>query len=327
MKIGSVLTPGGAADINQRLYSCNMCNSQFTRSDLLSRHKKTCGNSLNPHRSRQKSCQACAESKIKCDLLYPCSKCTSRGRTCIFFNDPEISRMKKCMMKSLGGSAATTPQSEDLDLPESPPLTPNSYYPHASSLKTHENSDCSPLRLEQRTYSIYPADEFANAGLQNDNPDTQSLSHGWYRIDSSHSYSVSSFDTPSPTQQGRGSAGEVSYYASASESSFSPTGHINHHGSYGSPGSVSSGPSEQDVAVMEYTRPPSTQYPQYHHHLATPAPVTGSIPGYGLDTATYSYPQLAEQPTYKPWFRDDLSSNTTSSLPSPDSPYGPTTYV
>ncbi|KAF5361295.1 hypothetical protein D9758_010296 [Tetrapyrgos nigripes] len=35
------------------------------------------------------------ESKIKCDLNYPCSKCSLRGRHCIYINDPKISRQKK----------------------------------------------------------------------------------------------------------------------------------------------------------------------------------------------------------------------------------------
>ncbi|KAG6843671.1 hypothetical protein H0H87_001793 [Tephrocybe sp. NHM501043] len=39
--------------------------------------------------------EACAESKVKCNLQYPCSKCTSRGRECFFINDPETSRKKK----------------------------------------------------------------------------------------------------------------------------------------------------------------------------------------------------------------------------------------
>ncbi|KIY66799.1 hypothetical protein CYLTODRAFT_423072 [Cylindrobasidium torrendii FP15055 ss-10] len=79
---------------NERLYKCDLCSAEFTRSDLLTRHKKTCGDPA-MHRSRRKSCQACAESKIKCDLQYPCSKCISRGKTCAFINDPEVSRLKK----------------------------------------------------------------------------------------------------------------------------------------------------------------------------------------------------------------------------------------
>ncbi|KAL0961258.1 hypothetical protein HGRIS_006220 [Hohenbuehelia grisea] len=80
---------------NERSHRCNICNAEFTRSDLLTRHKRTCGDSQNANKSRRKSCQACAESKIKCDLLFPCTKCSTRGRECVFINDPETSRNKK----------------------------------------------------------------------------------------------------------------------------------------------------------------------------------------------------------------------------------------
>ncbi|KAJ6548675.1 hypothetical protein B0H19DRAFT_1161593 [Mycena capillaripes] len=79
---------------NERLHRCNLCKTaEFTRSDLLTRHKRTCGQSVT--RSRRKSCESCAESKIKCNLQYPCAKCTSRGRECVFLNDPEQSRNKR----------------------------------------------------------------------------------------------------------------------------------------------------------------------------------------------------------------------------------------
>ncbi|KAJ7720852.1 hypothetical protein DFH07DRAFT_760681 [Mycena maculata] len=87
---------------NERLHRCNasrIClSSKFTRSDLLTRHKRTCGQSV--ARSRRKSCEACAESKIKCDLQYPCTKCTSRGRECVFQNDPEDSRRKSSISRA-----------------------------------------------------------------------------------------------------------------------------------------------------------------------------------------------------------------------------------
>ena len=35
-------------------------------------------------RTRRKSCASCTESKIKCDRQYPCSKCSARGRECVF---------------------------------------------------------------------------------------------------------------------------------------------------------------------------------------------------------------------------------------------------
>ncbi|KAJ7806999.1 fungal-specific transcription factor domain-containing protein [Mycena olivaceomarginata] len=75
--------------------ACELCESaEFTRSDLLMRHKRTCGQSLN--RLRKKSCEACTESKVKCNLQYPCAKCTSRGRQCVFRNNPVASRNRSC---------------------------------------------------------------------------------------------------------------------------------------------------------------------------------------------------------------------------------------
>lgn len=36
------------------------------------------------NRTRRRSCQACADSKVKCDLQRPCSKCQARGKECVF---------------------------------------------------------------------------------------------------------------------------------------------------------------------------------------------------------------------------------------------------
>ncbi|KII92001.1 hypothetical protein PLICRDRAFT_103263 [Plicaturopsis crispa FD-325 SS-3] len=69
---------------NERVHHCDTCDAQFTRSDLLTRHKRTCGDPTNAQRTRRKSCKSCADSKIKCDLQQPCSKCKSRGRDCIY---------------------------------------------------------------------------------------------------------------------------------------------------------------------------------------------------------------------------------------------------
>ncbi|KAJ6585674.1 fungal-specific transcription factor domain-containing protein [Mycena capillaripes] len=106
---------------NERLHRCNLCkSSEFTRSDLLIRHKRTCGQSVN--RSRRKSCEACAESKIKCNLEYPCAKCTSRGRECVFLNDPEESRNKSLSSKTT--SRKSTPQPVERSAPPTPPPSP-----------------------------------------------------------------------------------------------------------------------------------------------------------------------------------------------------------
>ncbi|KAH9480832.1 Zinc finger protein klf1 [Psilocybe cubensis] len=101
---------------NERAHRCNICNAEFTRSDLLTRHKRTCGDS-NVNRSRRKSCQACAESKVKCNLQQPCSKCSSRGRECVFINDPEASRNRKIAKKA--GKPAPSVVSSEGDFSES----------------------------------------------------------------------------------------------------------------------------------------------------------------------------------------------------------------
>ncbi|EPQ57605.1 hypothetical protein GLOTRDRAFT_39318 [Gloeophyllum trabeum ATCC 11539] len=72
---------------NERLHRCDTCSAEFTRSDLLTRHKKGCGDPNTTQRTRRKSCQACAESKVKCDLQYPCTKCKNRGKECIYVGD------------------------------------------------------------------------------------------------------------------------------------------------------------------------------------------------------------------------------------------------
>ncbi|KAK0469315.1 uncharacterized protein EV420DRAFT_23298 [Desarmillaria tabescens] len=84
----------------ERAYRCTACFAKFSRSDVLNRHAKTC-KAINGQitktvrRSRQMSCQACAQAKAKCDLEQPCSKCTTRGKDCVYVNDPAVSRHKR----------------------------------------------------------------------------------------------------------------------------------------------------------------------------------------------------------------------------------------
>ena len=50
--------------------------------------------------------QACVESKVKCNLEQPCSKCSVKGKECIFINDPGASRHKKGLAKRSPSSAS-----------------------------------------------------------------------------------------------------------------------------------------------------------------------------------------------------------------------------
>ncbi|KAJ7858340.1 hypothetical protein B0H14DRAFT_3635157 [Mycena olivaceomarginata] len=93
---------------NDRMYRCNLCQtSEFTRSDLLIRHKRTCGQCLN--RFRKRSCESCAESKVKCNLEAPCARCTSRGRECVFKNHPKqlIDQVSKPAREYTGSICST----------------------------------------------------------------------------------------------------------------------------------------------------------------------------------------------------------------------------
>ncbi|KAF8660900.1 hypothetical protein AX16_001529 [Volvariella volvacea WC 439] len=132
---------------NERLHRCNTCSAEFTRSDLLTRHKRTCGDSANANRSRRKSCQACAESKVKCNLQYPCSKCSSRGKECIFINDPEASRNKRNAKKA---QRTTSPNSssEGVSLPVLSATSHPSFSISPASPLSSNSIATSPARLE-----------------------------------------------------------------------------------------------------------------------------------------------------------------------------------
>ncbi|KAH7912263.1 hypothetical protein BJ138DRAFT_808171 [Hygrophoropsis aurantiaca] len=116
----------------ERLHRCDTCDAQFTRSDLLTRHKKTCGD-LTLNRTRRRSCQACAESKVKCDLRQPCSKCQARGKECVF-------AVRSSRIKS----------SESLK--DVPPTTPSE---SSVSPSTTSPSSTSTSPLEENTYGSF----------------------------------------------------------------------------------------------------------------------------------------------------------------------------
>ncbi|KAJ6453164.1 hypothetical protein C8R45DRAFT_1083194 [Mycena sanguinolenta] len=146
---------------NERLHRCTLCkNSEFTRSDLLTRHMRTCGQRVN--RSRRKSCEACAESKIKCNLQYPCAKCTSRGRECVFQNDPEESRNKTS--RKSASSRRSTESSASPSPPPSPKIpspSPEGFSTASSTPSSHILSlpDLSESGCSSEDSSIHSADE------------------------------------------------------------------------------------------------------------------------------------------------------------------------
>ena len=133
------------------------CHAQFTRSDLLTRHRRTCcdsyalGTGLSPgasdqlmtrrsaNRSRRKSCQSCADSKVKCDLQQPCSKCKARGRECVYVNTTG----RKGKGKVADAAADSSSPSSASPSQDSPADASGSKSPETDSTKTTPNTEFS----------------------------------------------------------------------------------------------------------------------------------------------------------------------------------------
>ena len=80
------------------------------------------------NRTRRRSCQACADSKVKCDLQRPCSKCQARGKECVFVIRPSRSSGMG-MVPTL--STTTVERSSDSDI-RAPVLIPTTPHPATS---------------------------------------------------------------------------------------------------------------------------------------------------------------------------------------------------
>lgn len=126
--------------------------------------------------------QACAESKVKCSLQQPCAKCASRGRECIFINDPEASRNRKLGRMSAHSALSASPS--ESDLPESPtnvdslgPSSPSCIF----SAGSHGGDDTSYLASPSQLNSqMLPDSSFNLPGLsrasENSSPECSSPS-------------------------------------------------------------------------------------------------------------------------------------------------------
>jgi hypothetical protein len=113
---------------------------------------------------------------MKCNLQYPCAKCTSRGRQCVFQNDPEQSRSK-----SLSSKGGTRKSSSSLPAHESAPISPK--------------TPSSPLEDSSRTTSTLPFSHFLNLPALSESgaPSEESSSHS-----SPRSEDFQSFDEQQP---------------------------------------------------------------------------------------------------------------------------------
>ncbi|KAK0205793.1 hypothetical protein DFS33DRAFT_1416386 [Desarmillaria ectypa] len=110
---------------HKRVHKCTMCSSQFVRRDVLNRHMKSCGGPLAANRSKRKACQSCVQSRVKCDrhLQNPCSKCTARGKKCIFISDT-TGRLENDLTDASDSSGTPSSSSSSTSSPACSPFFP-----------------------------------------------------------------------------------------------------------------------------------------------------------------------------------------------------------
>lgn len=132
--------------LGERQHHCDKCGAQFTRKDLLTRHQRNCDSSGN--RSRRKSCRACAEAKQRCDTERPCSRCSARGKECVYIEDIVNNRN---IPQTTTPATTTTTTAQTIRSVNS---TPTFMQPHASP--SEDSSSRGPASVRADT------DEFAN---------------------------------------------------------------------------------------------------------------------------------------------------------------------
>ncbi|PWY94224.1 C6 zinc finger domain protein [Aspergillus sclerotioniger CBS 115572] len=67
-------------------YRCGICNKTYSRRDLRDRHRRRCIKNIGQERqSKRKSCDACAQKKLRCSMTRPsCSRCLQSRRPCVY---------------------------------------------------------------------------------------------------------------------------------------------------------------------------------------------------------------------------------------------------
>lgn len=93
-----------------------------------------------PHanRTRRRSCQACADSKVKCDLQRPCSKCQARGKECVFV-------IRSSRSSGMGIVQPTTVERTSESEDPVPVLISTTPHPSSPSPKPHIPADHLPI--------------------------------------------------------------------------------------------------------------------------------------------------------------------------------------
>ncbi|MCJ1465392.1 hypothetical protein MMC07_004010 [Pseudocyphellaria aurata] len=132
---------GGAGSGSDPPHVCGICNKCFDRRDLRDRHKRRCARSATKVKvSKRKSCLACAQSKLGCDLGTPaCSRCVSRGTNCEYAVPPP-SALAAAGVVGVAGALPTKPMPDRLQSQSSMQAARKaSYAKQNSKLPYHAN--------------------------------------------------------------------------------------------------------------------------------------------------------------------------------------------
>lgn len=135
--------------------------------DLRDRHKRRCAKSATKVKvSKRKSCLACAQSKLGCDLGTPaCSRCVSRGTNCEYAVPPPSSALATA--GALGVAGTLPSKSVPHRLPSQSSLQAArkaSYARQSSKLPYHANDQGNPADMHSGSASSsasgYPTPPF-----------------------------------------------------------------------------------------------------------------------------------------------------------------------
>ena len=129
-----------------------------------------CSTYRSSSRSRRKSCQSCADSKVRCDLQRPCSKCKARGRECVYTNAP-----------SAGSSARKNSSRNDGSSPEDTTSPASSSSQQGSSPEAGSSSQTSTSSTDGISGTTaeltFPSDLFGDLSTLTSFPSSTSVDH------------------------------------------------------------------------------------------------------------------------------------------------------
>ncbi|SCV48715.1 uncharacterized protein FFB14_10492 [Fusarium fujikuroi] len=125
-------------------WRCSNCPKEFAQKEYRYKHQQRCIQSSQRQKlSKQKSCTACASSKLSCDLGTPsCSRCINRNKTCRYVsaNNPNATSQQIEASQRPRGHHARTSSGQAYDN--------NNVAGNSSSLSSYSTRRQSDLELE-----------------------------------------------------------------------------------------------------------------------------------------------------------------------------------